>query len=97
MGDFPVFEVAAVDVGVVRPAGREAFRGKDGGDRAYVYADAALDAALGVDVQLLGGREGRVLGARADAIDRTHLQAGIISDTWSGDYKGHRVIPSTQI
>src|SRR5215217_2116907 len=58
-------------------------------DRARLDARVAVDADLGIDVELL--RRLEVAGARlgVDAVDRTHLDAGVVLDAAADDDVGH--------
>src|SRR5215211_7786176 len=58
-------------------------------DRARLDAGVAVDADLGIDVELL--RRLEVAGARlgVDAVDRTHLDARVVLDAAADDDVGH--------
>src|SRR3990172_2702596 len=53
-------------------------------DRAFVHAQAAVDAGLGVDVQHLLLGEIRILLRRVDAINRTDSHAGRVLGSDAG-------------
>src|SRR5205085_5366854 len=57
--------------------------------RARLYAGVAVDADLGIDVQLLRCFEVGIARLRMDAVDRTDLDAGVVLDAATGDYVGH--------
>src|SRR5439155_25601714 len=66
--------------------------GEDRVHRARLHAGIAVDADLGIDVQLFGCLEVGVARLRMDAVDRTDLDAGVVLDAATGDYVGHGVL-----
>ena len=63
--------------------------GEDRVDRAGLDAGVAVDADLGVDVELLGRLEVGRARLRMDAVDGTDLDAGVVLDAAAGDDVGH--------
>src|SRR4029453_8248073 len=63
--------------------------GEDGVDRARLDAGVAVDAQLGIDVELFGRLEVGIARLRVDAVDRTDLDARVVLDAAAGDYVGH--------
>ena len=58
-------------------------------DRARLHAGVAVDAQLGIDVELLRGLEIGCPRLRVDAVDWTDLDAGVVLDAASGDHVRH--------
>jgi hypothetical protein len=67
--------VGSVAFDVAAPFGWNLIVGCDGVDRAGSYAGVAVDAFLGIDVELLGRFEDRLVGRGVDAVDRADLNA----------------------
>src|SRR3954465_7572592 len=65
--------------------------GEAGVDRAGLDARVAVDALLGVDVELLDVVVVGLVGRGVDAVDRTHLDARVVllADARLGDDVGH--------
>jgi hypothetical protein len=61
--------VGSVAFDVATPFGWNLLVGCDGVDRTGFYAGVAVDAFLGVDVELLGRFEARLAGRGVDAVD----------------------------
>jgi hypothetical protein len=57
--------------------------------RADREAGAAVDALGGIDVDLGGGFEPRLVVSGMDAVDGTGLYAQLVLDAVIGDYEGH--------
>src|SRR3954454_654538 len=68
-------EGGGVALDVRLPLVRHLVLGRDGVDRAGLHAGVAVDALLGVDVELLGGLELGLVRRRMDAVDRADLDA----------------------
>ena len=68
--------------------------GEDRVDRARLDAGVAVDADLGVDVELLGGLEVGRPRLRVDAVHRADLDAGVVLDAAADDDVGHRTDPT---
>ena len=71
-------EVLRVDLGVLRPLLGELILGEAGIDRAGLYAGVAVDALIGIDVELLDGVVIGLVGGRVDAVNRTNLHARVV-------------------
>jgi hypothetical protein len=67
--------VGGVLLDVVLPLGRHLVLGGDRVDGARLHAGVAVDALLGVDVELLGFFESGLLRGRMDAVHRADLYA----------------------
>src|SRR4029450_5946974 len=65
-----------VDLRVLRPLLGQLFLREDRLDRAYGDTSAAIDAGLGVDVQLVLALELRLVLLGVDAVHRAHLDTG---------------------
>src|SRR5687768_16269008 len=54
-------------------------------------ARVAVDALVGIDIELLCGVVARLVRRGMDAVDRAHLDAGVVLDAnaWFGDHIGH--------
>jgi hypothetical protein len=65
----PFAEVGRADLDVLLPIGGDHVLGRDGVDRAGLYAGVAVDALLGIDVELLGLPEVGLVGPRVNAVD----------------------------
>ena len=63
--------------------------GEDRVDRARLDAGVAVDADLGIDVELLRGLEVGRARLRVDAVDGTDLDAGVVLDAAAGDDVRH--------
>src|SRR5215211_2522272 len=63
--------------------------GEDRVHRARLDAGVAVDADLGIDVELLSGLEVRRPRPRMDAIHRADLDARVVLDAAAGDDVGH--------
>ena len=63
--------------------------GEDRVDRAGLDAGVAVDADLGIDVELLRGLEVGRPRLRMDAVDGADLDAGVVLDAAAGDDVGH--------
>ena len=71
-------EVLRVDLGVLRPLGRELVLGEAGVHRAGLDAGVAVDALVGVDEELLWRVVVGLVGGRVDAVDGADLDAGVV-------------------
>src|SRR3712207_521321 len=80
-----VREVVGVDLGVVRPLIGDRVLGEDGGHRALRLARAAVDALVGIYVEL------RVVVGGMDAVDGADVHTGRVldADARLGDDVGH--------
>src|SRR4029079_565159 len=76
----------------VLPLVRHFVEREDGFHRARRHAGAAIDALVRLDEEHLGGFEGRLVLARMNAVDRTHVDAGRVlrADAGFRDYVSHR-------
>src|SRR3989304_2879303 len=94
---FPV--VLGVDLDERAPFVGELFLGKDGGDRADRLARAAVDAGLGVDIELLRSLESLFVLRGMDAVHGTNLDAGGVlrADAGLGDDVGHLSLSSLSL
>src|SRR3954452_13669925 len=83
--------VGSVAFDVVVPFRRDGVLGRDGIDRAGLDAGVAVDAFGGVDVQLIGLGETRLVRPRMDAVDWAHLDTGGVlgPKAWLVDYVRH--------
>src|SRR5436190_20036366 len=61
-----------------RPLGREVFLGEDGGHRALINAEPAVNAGVGVDIEHFSRLERRLVLGGVDAVHRTDRHAGAI-------------------
>src|SRR5215218_6298349 len=86
-----VLEVRRVDLDVALPLVRELVLGEAGVHRAGLDAGVAVDALLGVDVELLDRVVVRLVGSRVDAVDGADLDAGVVllPDAGLCDYIRH--------
>jgi len=83
-----LFEIIRVDRRVVFPPFRHVCVGVDGLDRAGRDTGSAIDAHLGVDVEL------RIPIGTMDAVDRTNVDARLVfcADARFGDHVAHGCI-----
>ncbi len=84
-------EVVDVDLDVFVPGLREVFLGVDGLDGALIDAEAAVDAGIGVDVELIVLFEVGLVTGGVDAVDGAYLDAGdvLCADAGFADDMGH--------
>src|SRR6185312_12067836 len=83
----PARVVLRVDLGVLGPLLGELVLGEAGIHGARLDAGVAVDALVGVDVELLDPLVVGLVGGRMDAVDRAYLDAGVVllSDAGLGD------------
>jgi len=92
---FSLLEVIQIELDEAVPFSGEVFLREDRLDGAFVDAEAAVDAGVGIDVELIGLAEvGLILGGM-DAVDGAHLDAGGVlgSDAGLADDVRHWVRP----
>jgi hypothetical protein len=67
--------------------------GEDGADGAFVHTQAAIDACVGIDVQLIGAIEFRFILGGMNAVNGTNVDAGRVlgGDAWFGNDVCHVV------
>src|SRR5436190_22763725 len=87
--------VLRVDVDVVLRRVRHFVHGEDRLDRAGRHAGTAVDALVGMDVELFDGGELGLVLPRVDAVDGTHVHAGAVlgADALFGDHVSHSDTP----
>src|SRR5581483_4487027 len=87
----PIAVVGRVDLDVLLPLGRDLVLGRDRVHRAGLHARVAVDALVGIYVELVVIVEVGLVLRRVDAVHRADLDAGVVLDADAGlvDHVGH--------
>jgi hypothetical protein len=90
-GGLDFLEVVGVDLRVLGPLFGKILESENRRDRANGHAGAAVDALVGIDVELLRCLELRLVFSRVNAIDGANIDASAVfcSDARLGNYVSH--------